>query len=289
MLLLLLTVSGLLLSRGASSDHRPAVRWDDPVPGFKSVPGILEPGAGPPRDGLRLVVTGVARGDGEGGPFSMKSTEACVNLRLEEADGKPISAERWRILDPDSVALEGAPGIYGSVYSGTAMWFGHVNETGEFFVSLCALPVGEVRVRRMVLDVPVIPVQAEGRLRWTVRRGQDLGVTFLDRILFVEFDQGSVSWGAHSRGRSNPPTTIGTCLQGVLEEYRVLDALGREPPLMLSEGRSWGMTHYGSIREAEEPTFPLKVEARWRRCGPTATCRFVIEDVRIPAPPGKAK
>lgn len=260
------------------------MRWDDPVPGFRSVPGVLEAGSGAPRDGLRLVVTEVIRGGAGKDSYSDRPDEARVTLRLEELDGKPLDSARWRILDPGSVTLEGTTGVYGSVYSSAGMDFETVNGSGELFVSLCSLPSGEVHVRRMVLDVPVLPVQPAGRLRWTLERGQDLGVTFLDQILFVEFERTSVSWGSHARGRHNPPRTIGTCLQGVLEEFKVLDSRGKEPPMSYGTGRSWGWTHHGSLREGEESCFPWRVEARWRPCGPTVTCRFVVEDVRIPAP-----
>jgi hypothetical protein len=282
---LILIGAGLLLAVNAGSAFLPGKTVDRPEPGFSSVPGVLEEGGGLPRDALRLVVTGVQRGVGGSEPWSMTTREARVQVRLEEDAGMPTSPDRWRILEPSTLALEGVPGVYGSVYSGTGMMFGIVDESGSFHVSLGGLPPGEIVVPRMTLDVPILQVLRPGRLHWSVMGDKDFGVTFLDRILFVEFGPDNVAYGAHSRGRFNPPTTIGTCLQGVLEEYAVLDALGKTPQWTITEGRSWGETYYGAVRGPHALAFPLSVEARWRRCGPTTTCRFVLEGVKIPAAP----
>lgn len=254
---------------------------DRPEAGFRLLPGIHEAGSGWPRDALRLEVQRVVRQ-----PGSARYDEATITVAVRQKDGPLPKPARWCFEVPEPSSVQAPDPIRGWVGFQSLFGWGHTNESGWFELHLGDLPPGPVRIPRLSIDLRVTPIEEPGRLRWRLRlRGsEDREFTFLDRYLFLELDDDGIVWGAHDRGRFNPPTAGGTRLQGLLDSYRVMDGNGRELEYHGMEGRGWGPTFSRSFTRGDpKPVLPLHLEADWRRCGPTAVCRFELVDLEIPA------
>jgi len=161
-------------------------------------------------------------------------------------------------------------------------------EEGEWIVRFGGLPPGEVRIPRLRLDVEVEEILGEEDLGYSLARGESLEVHFLDRKLFVTADGDEVVWGSGTYGRFGVRPSESRAVQGLLGEWHIEDAWGRELTESMQWGRSWGPTNYRPLSLAPPgssapPVFPLRVVGRRRPCSPTATCRFVLKDIVIPA------
>ncbi|HEU4395962.1 MAG TPA: hypothetical protein VFS92_10385 [Planctomycetota bacterium] len=252
---------------------------DRPEAGFRLLPGIREAGSGWPRDALRLEVQSVVRQ-----PRGEEYDGATVTVTVRQSDGPLPEPARWCFEVPEPSSVRAPDPIRGSVGFQRLFDWDHTSESGWLVLRLWNLPPGAVRIPRLSIDLRVTPIEEPGRLRWRLRGSEDREVTFLNRYLFLELDDDGIVWGAHDRARFNPPTTRGTLVQGLLDSYRVIEGNGREVEYHVMNGRGWGRTYTRSLTHGDpKPLFPLHLEADWRRCGPTAVCRFELVDLEIPA------
>jgi hypothetical protein len=247
--------------------------------------GVREAGSGTPRDEIRLSVAGVKRmaASRADGPSAVRGVE--VYLRFDSADGSPLDRKRWEFLVPDRYCIPYKPVVRGLIpESGRYNFCPTGEEYWGIVVPLWVLGEPEDRIPRLVVDLGVLRIERAGRLAWDLSPGQDLHAAFLNRRIFLGFEKERIFWGSYRRDRWDRPGAKETCFQGLLDEFSFTDANGLPLRLSSAEGRSTGETCALDFSDGGPPAYPIHVEARWRPCGPTTTCRFEIEDIPIPGP-----